>query len=152
MTTNSDFSEQYKDPRWQKKRLEIMQRDRFSCNICGEDEKTLNVHHKYYLKNTMPWEYNDQSLVTLCESCHAQEHEQKEHSETMLMEMKEIFDFYDLCQIFDALLNDFKEFEKDEYFLVKKDYLITGLKSKIAMKIGESIVNERIRFAKNRRQ
>jgi hypothetical protein len=58
------------DPRWQKKRLEIMERDGFECTDCGGKTKTLNVHHKYYQKGLSPWEYPDESLTTLCEKCH----------------------------------------------------------------------------------
>jgi hypothetical protein len=64
------YSEQLKDPRWQKKRLEIMQRDNFQCQICGNKTKTLNVHHFQYGKNKKPWEYENDNLITLCEECH----------------------------------------------------------------------------------
>lgn len=73
----NDFFDQYKDPRWQKKRLEIMQRDEFMCQNCYDEESTLNVHHKYYIHNKKPWEYHDQLLITLCEECHQFEEETK---------------------------------------------------------------------------
>jgi len=60
---------------WQKKRLEIMQRDEYSCVSCGDDQKTLNVHHKTYRKGADPWEYEDDNFVTLCEECHKDMHE-----------------------------------------------------------------------------
>lgn len=69
--TNDDFFAQYKDPRWQKKRLKIMERDEFACVSCNSKDNTLNVHHNVpYRKNTKPWEYEDDELVTLCEECH----------------------------------------------------------------------------------
>lgn len=64
------YYEKLKDPRWQKKRLEIMQRDNFTCQCCGETEKTLNVHHKTYKRGRDPWDYTEKCLVTLCEFCH----------------------------------------------------------------------------------
>ncbi len=65
------YAEQLKDPRWQKKRLEIMQRDDFACRNCfREDHEQLHVHHKYYKRGTMLWEYPDWSMVTLCHECH----------------------------------------------------------------------------------
>lgn len=67
------YSELLRDPRWQKKRLEIMQRDDFACIECGDSESTLNVHHCYYQKGRMPWDYPDKSLITLCEPCHGLE-------------------------------------------------------------------------------
>jgi hypothetical protein len=64
------YSEKLKDPRWQRKRLEVMQRDDFTCRLCGNAEKTLNVHHCNYGKGKEPWDYPDSNLVTLCEDCH----------------------------------------------------------------------------------
>lgn len=37
--------------------------------------KGLNVHHTYYTKGCKPWEYENDSLVTLCEDCHKKRHE-----------------------------------------------------------------------------
>lgn len=34
----------------------------------------LQVHHKKYIQNRMLWEYEDNDLITLCESCHRKEH------------------------------------------------------------------------------
>jgi hypothetical protein len=64
------YWEKLKDPRWQKKRLEIMERDKFTCQHCSSSEKTLNVHHKFYKKRAEPWDYEDWQLITLCEDCH----------------------------------------------------------------------------------
>lgn len=38
----------------------------------------LNVHHKYYIENRLAWEYNNDILITLCERCHQEEHENNE--------------------------------------------------------------------------
>lgn len=62
------YSEKLRDPRWQKKRLEVMQRDGFACLACSDTTRTLNVHHKQYRGN--PWEAKMEMLETLCESCH----------------------------------------------------------------------------------
>lgn len=35
----------------------------------------LNIHHKYYVENKLAWEYNNEVLITLCDSCHKIEHE-----------------------------------------------------------------------------
>lgn len=64
------YSEKLKDPRWQKKRLEIFQRDEFMCRNCGETDMTLHVDHKVYHKGFDPWEYENYELQTLCEDCH----------------------------------------------------------------------------------
>jgi len=64
------YKEQLLHPNWQRKRLEILQRDDFSCQLCCDKESTLHVHHKQYAKGRMAWEYPNDELVTLCEECH----------------------------------------------------------------------------------
>lgn len=67
------YAEKLKNPNWQKKRLEILERDRYKCRVCGSglnDGKTLHVHHLFYRKGAMPWEYEDEALVTVCEDHH----------------------------------------------------------------------------------
>lgn len=66
------YSDKLKDPRWQKKRLEIFERDGFCCVYCFDDSSMLSVHHLYYDKKN-PWESDNDILVTLCESCHNME-------------------------------------------------------------------------------
>ena len=73
----SKWSSAYRDSRWQKKRLEVMERDCWMCTDCeaGEDDGvTLNVHHIYYESGRAPWEYEESMLVTRCESCHEKMH------------------------------------------------------------------------------
>ncbi len=79
-----------KDPRWSKKREEILVRDKYVCQRCGamhklalqflddqedidhesweEDTTRLEVHHINY--SGEPWEAKDIDLITLCEYCH----------------------------------------------------------------------------------
>jgi hypothetical protein len=74
----STYAQKLKDPRWQKVRLQVMERDEFACSCCGDSENTLFVHHGYYAANTEPWEYPLSSLHTLCESCHKAADEMRE--------------------------------------------------------------------------
>ena len=69
-----NYSDKLKDPRWQKKRLEVFQRDEFKCVWCGIAEKTLHVHHFTYEKGKEPWEAPDDALGTVCEDCHMLTH------------------------------------------------------------------------------
>ncbi|MDV2988548.1 MAG: hypothetical protein P3T54_00075 [Dehalogenimonas sp.] len=66
----SNYSEKLRDPRWQKKRLQIMERDGWKCQFCGSEKDTLNVHHKDYVYGREPWDYPDDWLITYCQSCH----------------------------------------------------------------------------------
>lgn len=63
------YSEKLKDPRWQKKRLKVLERDDFTCQVCGDDKKTLHVHHKKYSAKN-PYDEPMQNLLTLCCYCH----------------------------------------------------------------------------------
>lgn len=64
-----DYLEKLKDPRWQRKRLRILERDGWRCKACYDDKNTLHVHHLFYFKGD-PWDIPDGFLITLCEDCH----------------------------------------------------------------------------------
>ncbi len=83
-----DFFAKYKDPRWQKKRLEVMQHAGFRCESCESEEKTLNVHHKSYKKNHNPWDYKIYELECLCEDCHSEKHGIKDRLTDALHDFK----------------------------------------------------------------
>lgn len=83
MKKKETYAELLRKPEWQKKRLEIMQRDNFTCQYCGSKENELQVHHRVYRKGTKPWEYDNDELITLCNRCHEVETEIKsQHYET----------------------------------------------------------------------
>ena len=72
-----EYSEYLKNPKWQKKRLEILSRDNFSCVVCGngiETDTALHVHHLSYMKGSMPWEYDIDDMRVLCRTCHQRIH------------------------------------------------------------------------------
>lgn len=71
MTT---YAQKLKDPRWQKKRLEVLDRAGWACQGCADSTSTLHVHHKQYIKGREPWEYDADQLAALCETCHSQHH------------------------------------------------------------------------------
>lgn len=73
-----EFWAQYKQPAWQKKRLEALQNAEFRCQACYCEDSTLHVHHKRYVKGRSVWEYDVCELAVLCESCHAQAHAAKD--------------------------------------------------------------------------
>lgn len=81
------YGELLRDPRWQKRRLEIMSRAEFHCEQCDDGGTTLNVHHKLYRKGAMPWDYTDDELACICENCHKTEHQARESLNRALAEM-----------------------------------------------------------------
>lgn len=66
----STYYELLKHPNWQRKRLEILNRDGFACTNCGDIDSPLHVHHGHYERGRKPWEYEDITLHTFCEDCH----------------------------------------------------------------------------------
>lgn len=82
-----EYLRKLRDPRWQKKRLEVMQRDEFTCQNCFDSESTLNVHHNYYKAGNDPWDYPLTALVTLCETCHQEETETRRDEEQALLDV-----------------------------------------------------------------
>lgn len=75
----SKYTDSLKDPRWQKKRLEVFNRDNFTCQMCNSTTNTLVVHHFKY--NGEPWDIDSKHLLTICESCHAEEHKFRQSEE-----------------------------------------------------------------------
>ena len=67
-----NYADQLKSPLWQKKRLEILERDKFTCQICLDTETQLHIHHQSYdnTYQTKAWEYPNHVYKTLCSDCH----------------------------------------------------------------------------------
>lgn len=68
------YTQQLLTKNWKTKRTEILRRDKFTCQVCGS-KSNLHVHHTHYFKGCKAWEYENIWLVTLCETCHSNEHE-----------------------------------------------------------------------------
>lgn len=64
------YSEKLRRPEWQRKRLQILERDDWTCTSCRSKDKNLQVHHLVYYRGKDPWEYPDYLYRTLCEDCH----------------------------------------------------------------------------------
>lgn len=113
----------YLNPKWQKKRLEILERDNYTCTQCGDNENTLHVHHSHYVKGHKYWEYSESSLTTLCEHCHKDYHEAIKDIDTYRIKRLSqlIFDFHDFCC-------DHSEYMKDIVFYreLVLDYMYCG--------------------------
>lgn len=62
------YARKLSNPKWQRKRLKILERDKWTCKKCGDTETELHVHHLEYHKN--PWDTPNKLLITLCAHCH----------------------------------------------------------------------------------
>ena len=70
-----EYTEALLNPLWQQKRAYILNLRRHRCATpeC-KNAKFLQVHHKSYTRDKMPWEYPDENFVVLCEKCHDKNH------------------------------------------------------------------------------
>lgn len=66
------YADKLKDPRWQRVRLKVFERDNWTCLLCDATEKTLHAHHLNYAGE--PWEAPLEDITTLCEDCHRNLH------------------------------------------------------------------------------
>lgn len=106
----SKYKNQYQHPNWQKKRLEILNRDNFTCQSCNEKQKMLYVHHKFYLKGQDVWDYPDYFFVTLCEECHDYSHQCIEIMyNTLSMLPFDVLLHSQESDISDLLINDYED-------------------------------------------
>jgi hypothetical protein len=71
------YSQKLRDPRWQKVRLKVLDRDGWKCRDarCKSPAETpLMVHHLRYVAGRDPWDYPLTNFKTLCEQCHEKFH------------------------------------------------------------------------------
>lgn len=109
------YADQLKSPKWQKKRLEIMERDNFTCTSCGDTESQFHVHHGYYEKGLMLWEYNNDTLHTLCFGCHSEAHSVLNVLKEQIGEL-ELVSLYDLMYLLDLI----KEQDNPRRFVLRQ--------------------------------
>ncbi len=67
------YQEKLIDPRWQKKRLMVFDRDEWRCQICGDKNEQLECHHACGYDGSEPWDYPSANLQTRCHTCHSLE-------------------------------------------------------------------------------
>ncbi len=78
--TELTYEELLNTAEWHARRIQVLVRDRYECQHCGcegtgVDNHVLQIHHRYYVINKLPWDYPDDALMTLCKECHTKLHE-----------------------------------------------------------------------------
>lgn len=131
-----DYIELLKNPKWQKIRLKVLERDGFICQNCFNEEETLHVHHRNYSPGKLPWEYPLNNFITLCKTCHEEETDSiKGSCDLLVRAIKENFLSYQIRQLACA----FHEIElphSPEVFMTVLSDLLKDNKSKsILMKM-----------------
>jgi hypothetical protein len=100
------YTEKLRNPNWQRRRLEILQRDNFTCQLCLDTETELHVHHCYYTPGCEVWEYEDSALICYCKHCHAVvEHLKKESLDPIIIAKKSV------CEDFISIYGIYKDFD-----------------------------------------
>ena len=76
----NDFYKTYQTTEWQRKKNSVLERDDYTCQICGSSSGIMQVHHITY-KHCKGKAYNAPmgDLITLCEDCHAHDDGDHEH-------------------------------------------------------------------------
>lgn len=96
------YSEKLHDPRWLQRRAEIFERKGRKCTDCEcgpGAEGPLQVHHLYYIKGREPWEYDDDHLIPLCDSCHGNRQsieDEAKHELALLFGKLSVWQVYEL--------------------------------------------------------
>jgi len=123
----SKYTDKFKDPRWQKKRLEVLKENEFSCCKCGDDKSTLNVHHKLYKKGKDPWEYSIDELMVLCEECHGNIHKARERLDLILSEITDSYIIERIAGYAASIENDLfvNDFDNRQRIIGCSDYFRT---------------------------
>ena len=70
MNDTVPYIQKLQHPKWQKCRLETLERSEFRCSHCGSEDKQLHIHHGYYAKGKEPWEADPAHLHVYCSDCH----------------------------------------------------------------------------------
>jgi len=67
------YKDDLKTAHWQKRRLEVLEKANWLCEDCGAGGDTqLQVHHTVYIQGRRAWEYGDEFLMSVCDTCHKQ--------------------------------------------------------------------------------
>jgi len=91
------YEDKLRDPRWQRKRLEVMAAADWKCQDCGDGKEELHVHHLLYSGDREPWEYANSGLLCTCDTCHKIRHMDPDkvriHAERLNVTFKTIYIF-----------------------------------------------------------
>lgn len=67
------YNRQLKSKEWKNFRKEVFKIKGKKCEICNSTNH-LNIHHPFYTKGKLAWEYNPSDMMVLCLDCHKKIH------------------------------------------------------------------------------
>ena len=107
------YREMLLDPRWQKKRLEVLEDAGWECEVCCDSERTLHVHHMRYVKGRKPWEYPRSELKELCAECHKEHHATRELLDDLMVAANPV-QFEEIVAMVGGFLHGFMDTTEDQ--------------------------------------
>lgn len=69
----NNYNRQLKSKEWKNFRKKVFKIKGKKCEICGST-KQLNIHHPFYTKGKLAWQYNPSDMMVLCRDCHKNIH------------------------------------------------------------------------------
>ena len=134
------YTELLRDKKWQKKRLEVFQRDDWTCTNCNcktEEYQSLHIHHKRYIAGYDPADYDLEDLETLCEECHRKKHGIIDVSEyDLALDENDQVVSYDLKKLKKVGFSLKGYIEQDtEFFKYRGHFIIVHLSTNQAFKV-----------------
>lgn len=73
MANYNDNHSFYTSANWKKKRLSILRRDKYLCQICrryGKNVEAKIVHHKIEVSDDWSKRLDSDNLISVCTKCH----------------------------------------------------------------------------------
>ena len=77
LTSGYGWNGFYHTRQWKDKRLQILKRDHYACQVCkrlGKYKRGNIVHHRKHLKDAPELALTDSNLETICRECHEKMH------------------------------------------------------------------------------
>lgn len=136
---HSAYMKLYKHPKWQMKRLEVLNYYGTECSSCGDTEKTLHVHHRRYERGKKPWEYEIDNFNVLCETCHEFYHRDKRELQRQIARLSPC-QYREVCGYIKAL-KAIDEFDEDETVNLSDAEELEGAAKYLGIRCSGQILN-----------
>jgi ssDNA-binding Zn-finger/Zn-ribbon topoisomerase 1 len=73
-----NYNEKLKTPEWREFRERILEIKGYTCENCGENTDSPQIHHAGYVPGREPWQYAPEEVRVLCDQCHGIIHERRQ--------------------------------------------------------------------------
>ncbi|MGL5713052.1 MAG: HNH endonuclease [Paraclostridium sp.] len=108
---DNKYKEYLKSDEWKNIRELVLKRDNRKCVLCGSDDR-LHIHHKTYKNIFNEIEHLD-DLITLCNKCHANEH--NKFMDFLMIDNRLILSKNSLKSVENSILYSIFQYKQHEY-------------------------------------